>query len=87
MNDRSVSLNNVAAWVLWVCAVIAVGVDLAVVGDDIGHVGMVLAAAAATLHVRSFLCSHLTQTENAFLLGRDAGRLDQDEEARLHRVR
>lgn len=57
MMDRQISATESSAWLLWAVAGVVVSVDLFVsTSDDLGHCGLVAAAAAATLHVRSWFC-------------------------------
>ena len=74
MQDRKVSLASSIAWALWAVAGMLVLADLGMTRDDIGHLGIVVGAAAATIHVRSFFCAYALGYREAYRMGRDAGR-------------
>lgn len=72
--NRSVSLLEVMAWSLWAAGVLAIVYDLALALHALGHFGVVLCCAGATLHVRGFILRLEERDLNAFELGRDSVR-------------
>lgn len=73
MQDKTVSLTDVCSWVLWVIAVGLVVVQIAG-GWPLGQLGLIAAAAAATLTIRGYFVDLLAREQNAFLIGRDSAR-------------
>lgn len=74
MEDRKLSATSTAAWACWAVGVALIAVDLFLLSDDLGHVGVTLAVAGALLHGRALLCQQSEMMRNAFELGKDAGR-------------
>lgn len=91
MRDKNFSIGatSTTAWALWALAVLGVVLGWVSGHQALGQFGIVSAGAAATLHVRSFLCKqtlYLTEAlddqekalRNAFDLGRDYEALHQN---------
>lgn len=81
MRDRAVCIRldvttARVAWLFWVVAAACIIANLLVATYDLGFVGVFFVGAAATLHVRQFICEHDRNAIAAFELGREAGRLD-----------
>lgn len=73
MIESSWPAAHVIAAILWtVSLALAIG-DLFLGRDDVGHLGMIFAVAAATFNVRCWLSSLSRRELTAFELGRDAG--------------
>lgn len=75
----------VLAWALWLKA----GVDVALAAHTGNHIwaacGIVCAAGAGTLHVRSFFAVFSARMKECFLLGREVERREQAQRE-LHSV-
>ena len=94
MRDRAcIRLDVTTTRLAWACWVIAAGciiADLFRADFDLGFVGVFFVGAAATIHVRTFICEHDRNATAAFELGREAGRLgiptqrQPGEPARIH---
>jgi hypothetical protein len=90
MTDGSWSTTKVMAWATWALsglfAVLCVVIDgihsgTTTLGMALCKVAIILAAAAATLHTRSFFCAFAKQVRSAYDMGVDRGRLLAREEA------
>lgn len=70
MTDRNISATTTLAVLMWM-----VGAALALTELfthlDIGELGIVIAAAGATMNVRGFFCHIAYRERNAFELGRE----------------
>jgi hypothetical protein len=86
------------AWLAWSVSALFVVACVAVdgvasrtttLGMALCTVAIITAAAAATLHVKSFFCSTKDSMERAFQIGRDKGRLEalEERDVPLQRVR
>lgn len=73
MQDKTVSLTSVFAWVLWVVAIALVLVDVFTEVNS-GDLGIVAAAGGATLTVRGYFLDLEDRERNAFEIGRDSTR-------------
>lgn len=62
--------GHVLACLLWTLAVVLCVADLLVESNDIGHVGIVAAAGAGTLHVRCWLELGRTREREWYELGK-----------------
>lgn len=65
-------MTNAAAWSLWFLGGVAILANALGMPDWLGHFGMVLGAAAGTVHIRGFFCAQAEMVRNAYNLGRDA---------------
>lgn len=70
MNDRSITLRSAVSCLLWTTGVVLALLETLGVAD-IGELGVVAAAAGATLSVRGFVAELERRDRNAFELGRD----------------
>ena len=75
MLDRTVSALCVLTYLLWTVGLGLAVADLFLPADDLGHLGLIIVAVAAVLHVRSFFAAFDAAQRNAFELGRDAERM------------
>ena len=76
MQDTRVQFRiwPVAATLAWVAVVVLIGLAALVQNRYLGHAGLAMSAAAATLTIRCFICYQTQMMRNAFDLGRDTGR-------------
>lgn len=70
MQDRHISATVLSSAALWFIG-LALAVSNIFVEADIGALGMVLAAAGATITVRGFFCQLARREQAAFDLGRE----------------
>ena len=98
MHDGKVSTTKMMAWITWALSGIFTLACAAVNGVRGGTttggmvlctIAIILAAAAATIHTRSFFCSFASRVQCAYDMGVDRGRLQAMEEGAvpLQRVR
>lgn len=95
MNDRllNLSLTGFVAAIIWAAIVgcwVAM-IALAVAGETVdailtGLVGGPLSAAAATIQIRGFFCKQGHLIQEAFQLGRQVEREQQESARGLHRI-
>ena len=69
-------MTNVIAWAAWIVGAALILLDLWVTDDDLGHLGIMIAAIGHLVHIRAMFCSQAAHMKQAFELGRDAGRLE-----------
>lgn len=69
-------MNSTIAVALWVVGAAVIMADLMRPNDDLGHLGLMFVIGGATLNVRHFMCRQAQDINNAFEVGRDAGRLE-----------
>lgn len=88
-NDKEirVSLNNLGACLLWMLAAIVWSAGFMLRDFRFGQAACILSAAAATVHVRGFLCTFHKREKRVFELGREKGRMEVGAEVPLQRVR
>lgn len=75
MDDKELSIGatECAAWIGWLLAVSGVIAGWALGVNPLGQLGIVSAGAAATLHVRSFLCKQTGLMRAAYDIGKEHG--------------
>jgi hypothetical protein len=74
--DGSITPYRLLSNVGWVIATALVLADLFLLeSDDVGHLGLLIGGAAATLMVRGFIHEREGRDRRMFELGRDAGSL------------
>ena len=81
MRDRAVCIRldvttARVAWAFWAVAAACIVANVFASTYDLGFVGVFFVGAAATLHVRQFICEHDKNATAAFNLGREAGRIE-----------
>lgn len=75
MDDKELSIGatECVAWIGWLLAVSGVITGWALGINPLGQLGIVSAGAAATLHVRSFLCKQTGLMRTAYDIGKEHG--------------
>lgn len=79
MQDWKINLRistNTVAYIAWITGATLILCDLFAIDDDLGHLGIVIAAVGHLVHIRAMFCSQAAHMKQAFELGRDAGRLE-----------
>ena len=69
-------MTNLYAWAAWIVGASLIVFDLTSSDDDLGHLGIMIAAVGHLAHIRAMFCSQAKHMKQAFELGRDAGRLE-----------
>ena len=69
-------MTNLCAYAAWIAGAALIFLDLWSNDDDLGHVGIMVAAVGHLVHIRAMFCTQAKHMKQAFELGRDAGRLE-----------
>lgn len=80
--DTDVRAHHVLAWILWVIGTAVVVLDMFLDhSDDVGHLGIILVAGGATLHIMGALRANRDHLDGVYALGREAAK-----DERLHSI-
>lgn len=92
INDKrvSISVTAVAAWLLWFMVAACMVAALVIHDHSVVHAfliaaaGLAISTAAATLHIRSLLCTFSNHLRETFELGRE---VEREQQQRIRSVR
>lgn len=77
MLDPKISLQTAIASTFWLLGFGLVAGDVFALPGDVGRLGLAFCCGGAVLLIRSFFCAQARHIQQAFELGRDAGRLEE----------